>query len=289
MLLPDYIETWLMTFDSPATRKQYRLSAARLYNYLPVACNPATAGVDEVVRAAQSYDLAEKPSAWTWNATIAGWRSLYRHLEERHLVSENPARFLRSRPTPRRRLPSPDERELRQIWRWLGSAALWNSSTNANRRMILRNRAIFALLIGCALRSSEIRQLRVRSVNVDARILLFKRKNRGIVQQPWPPSADPYIIPVLAGKAPDDWLFVTRYGNPLDNRALNEVIWQVCRGAGVRRYTAHAFRRFAGTQMKRDHGIESAQAMLGHAHMSTTIEHYNQDRFDIPVGRLFDD
>jgi site-specific recombinase XerD len=64
---------------------------------------------------------------------------------------------------------------------------------------------------------------------------------------------------------------------PMSQQALMRLVDRVCgpTGANVRfRMTPQAFRRHYGYVIAQEHGIWVAQAVLGHADVGTTVEHY---------------
>lgn len=52
------------------------------------------------------------------------------------------------------------------------------------------------------------------------------------------------------------------------------LIRHACKRANVERWHSHQLRHAAGTRIRRDFGVDAAQAMLGHRHMNMT-EHYS--------------
>jgi integrase len=92
------------------------------------------------------------------------------------------------------------------------------------------------------------------------------------------------IVPVLEDRLrelhtddvrPEDLVFQSTVGTPIDPKNFVRTFHQICEAAGLRRITVHHTRHTAATMLK-DLGVDAkdAQLILGHAHVSTTQQLY---------------
>jgi integrase len=82
-------------------------------------------------------------------------------------------------------------------------------------------------------------------------------------------------MPVAAEPGPDELLFVTERGAPINDRNLLRTLHRACARAGVPRVSLHSLRHSAGSVMLAQ-GVEiiDVSAVLGHANANITASIY---------------
>lgn len=288
------IERWLATMGlrSKNTRRAYRNAMRALLRHMRPTARVSDITLDELAAAANQWDMERDPGTQHWNNMVSAWRCVMRFAIGQRERDDNPAVAL-----PLRRVnhdiprPCPSRDELRAIWRTITDKDVWARSNPYQRIGILRDRAILALLVGCGLRNAEVCALKRRNFHTGskARYIVCRRKGRDDQRVPWPAAADRYLEPVLAPLLGDDVVFRDDRQNPLRPPVLNCILAGICEAAGVRYYSAHAFRRFSITDVSERLGQDRAQRFAQHASVETT-HIYDQRRFvDAVTGELYDE
>lgn len=143
----------------------------------------------------------------------------------------------------------------------------------------LRDRAMLELLYATGLRVSELVRLKKREVNLDAGFLLAFGKGAKERLVPIGESASAflqkYIMMVRGGldKAVDnEYLFLSRLGEPMTRQAFWNIIKKRAAQAGIRQdISPHTLRHsFATHLLENGADLRSVQIMLGHADLSST-------------------
>lgn len=135
----------------------------------------------------------------------------------------------------------------------------------------LRNRAALAVLCACALRASELCQLRVRDVGHE---LVFVRCGKFGDQRyvAISPQAHKAVLAYLAAypAQADESLFRTGPRQPLTRRRLHKIVDQYAIPLGLPR-GVHTLRTSAATRwLNRGMSIRYVQYLLGHKRIGTT-------------------
>lgn len=225
----------------------------------------------------------------TWSRThvnrqITRVRSLWRWAEERGLAPEGswyhlrtlralPSHNRRVRQTPKR-LPATVE-HLEQILPRIRSRAV---------RVMVRLQWLTGM------RSGEIRQMRGREVDrSDPACWLYRprtHKNawRGQARVvPLGPEAQTLLVDLLAGREPDELLFVTRNGEPYSASAYGQSVQRAARKVGLPWLKPYCFRHGAKQRITREYGLDAARAILGQKHIGTTNDY--GDAADLTLAR----
>jgi len=143
----------------------------------------------------------------------------------------------------------------------------------------LRDRAMLELLYATGLRVSELVRLKKREVNLDAGFLLAFGKGAKERLVPIGESASAflqkYLMMVRGGldKAVDnEYLFLSRLGEPMTRQAFWNIIKKRAAQAGIRQdISPHTLRHsFATHLLENGADLRSVQIMLGHADLSST-------------------
>lgn len=295
------VQQWILTYRSESTRRGYSMAMRMLLRYAPEqgesspsegiresASGAAGFTREQVIHASARFEADREPGECHWNKTIAAWRSFYDKCIEWNLRDTNPAVGIRPRKLPDKPQPSPTEAEVRAMWDVLNDEENWSQSDAAQKLMIIRDRALFAILIACGLRNDECCSLKRSDFDPYKRRFIAKRKGGKRRTLIWPKAADPYIEAILQCKRVDDYLFTTPRGTKFNDDRLNKAISNVCVAAGTNVFTAHSFRRFAVSDISEREGIDRAKLFAGHESLTTTMI-YDQNRFLRQVtGELYD-
>ncbi len=257
---------------SPKTVKAYVAGvnrAARHFNRPPDQLTP------DDLRTFQLALIADRVSWSLFNQVTSGLRFFYRHVLQRpDLVPFVP---FGKKPRTLPKVLSPD-----QVGRLLAAVPPG------------RNRLLFRIAYGCGLRVSELTRLRVPDID-SARNTLWVRGGKGRKDRGVP------LPEVLLGEfreywrihRPADRLFPGPTGEPLHVATLQRAFQPARRRAGLPDgVTIHTLRHcFATHLLEAGTDLPTLQALLGHAHLSTTLRylHLRSDRLKhirSPLERL---
>lgn len=209
--------------------------------------------------------LSEKSRA----RKLASIRSFFRFLQGRGIVSENPASRIRFPKTSRR---LPHALSFEEIETLL-------AQPDATQPLGQRDRAIFELMYATGLRVSELTELTLRQVHLDAGYLVLRGKGDKERLVPMGEVAaealKEYLTdarPVLARKSKASQVFVNRRGEKISRQGIWKLIKQVALKAGIsQNLTPHMLRHsFATHLIENGADLRSVQTLLGHVDISTT-------------------
>lgn len=304
--LPDCVEAWLAaSFRSKDTRRNYRRALRDLLRHMPLQGDPDDARLatpDDLLTitpgdmhlASVNYrerrpDISRK----TWNVTICAWRTFNKWLHKEGRVEHLAALNIALRPDVHTPREAPTVDQVERIWRILLSRRVWRGSDMTTRAIIRRDRAMFALLVGSALRAAEIAQLDVGDFDCHERLVSIRNaKGDRAEKQPWPIESDRFILPCVADRAPSEIAFHGPLAGRMANKHLNAVIRRLCALARAfdskgKPFTAHSFRHFAGTWVyEQTHDIHLTSIFLRHKHIETTRRYdtrLHQRRVTAPI------
>lgn len=140
----------------------------------------------------------------------------------------------------------------------------------------LRERAIMELMYACGLRVSEVVNLQLRNIDVDAGILTCTGKGSKTRRIPIGSSAVEWMKGYLAARRKMDNveagnLFVNSAGRPLNRQMIHKFIKAYAEECGIPNVSPHTIRHSFATHLVQNRAdIRSVQEMLGHADISTT-------------------
>lgn len=238
------IETWLAAFASHNTRDAYRrclVQLAQVLDGVPIE----SASSDDLLHAAERWRRSRpRHSARTWNQWVACVRSCFNALAASGLIDRSPASQMRTVPEPVVVRPTPTAEQVARIWAVLTSPAIWDAAAPESRPRIIRDRALFALLVCVGLRGNELVNLVVGSFNFEAQQIAVRSVAGRIQPKRWPASITVALHEQLTGRHTDEWAFTNLAGRPLSIEALNSLLEQLCDGAASPRFTALTFARY---------------------------------------------
>jgi integrase/recombinase XerD len=158
-----------------------------------------------------------------------------------------------------------------------------------------RDKTMLEMLYATGLRVSELINLRIEDVHLDAGYLICEGKGRKERIVPLGRTAAGWVRDYLSNARPElvrgsgSWLFLSRRGGPMTRQRFWQII-KACGGrAGIRRkLSPHVIRHsFATHLLERGADLRSLQLMLGHANIGTTqiYTHVSRER----LRRVYDE
>ena len=272
---------------SPNTVAAYRRDLAQLAEFLERG--------QGAFRTATYHDLrrflAQQTTLGYARASIArrvgAIRTFFRWAHAGGALPGDPAALL-GRPKVASRLPT--------VLRPAEAAALVEApeagpdSSDLDRAVVLRDRAILELLYGSGLRVSEVTGLTRDRVDLGrGRVLVMGKgsKEREVPLSDLAVAAiERYLAEARDALAPpdsDDLLFFNRKRHPITPRDVRAMIERLARESG-RRLTPHTFRHsFATHLLEGGADLRAVQELLGHASVATTQRYTHVSR-----ARLFE-
>ena len=141
-----------------------------------------------------------------------------------------------------------------------------------------RNWAIVNFLMNSGCRSSSVRNIQNRDVNLDARQVILRHNKNGKIQTV--PLCSQMVsilreyMPIRGGK-PEDYLFCDQYGGMLSMNGLRLAIARHNQSRGVEKTSAHLYRHTFARKYLVDCGGDAfmLQRLLGHSTLKMT-KHY---------------
>ena len=139
-----------------------------------------------------------------------------------------------------------------------------------------RERTMLTVCYGCGLRLSEVLHLKVSDIDSERKLLRIDQA-KGAKDRLVPLS--PTLLEELRAHwrraRPRDWLFTTRYGQPLSPTVLQKAYTQAKRLAGVTTVGGiHSLRHaYATHQLAAGLSVERLQRILGHRCIQTTLKY----------------
>ena len=140
----------------------------------------------------------------------------------------------------------------------------------------LRDRAIMEMMYACGLRVTEVADLSLSSIDIEAGILTCTGKGSKTRRIPVGSSAIEWLKSYLSARRKKenieiDSLFVTPAGKPLNRQIIYSFIKEYAAKCGLEDVSPHTLRHsFATHLVQNSADIRSVQLMLGHADISTT-------------------
>ena len=140
----------------------------------------------------------------------------------------------------------------------------------------LRDRAMLELMYACGLRASEVADLKLSDVDLEAGILTTLGKGSKTRRVPIGSSAVEWLKSYLAARRRKENIeipniFVTSDGAPIARDLIYKVVKTHSAAAGLEDVSPHTLRHSFATHLVQNRAdIRSVQQMLGHADISTT-------------------
>ena len=200
---------------------------------------------------------------------LAAIRTLFHFLIQEEILETNPIEELESPKLPK---TLPEILTLKEVEQLL-------EQPNPQTPMGIRDRAMLEVLYATGMRVSELTQLPMNQVNLEAgyvRVFGKGSKERiipiGNEAMKWVALYLKVAREKLAKRRESPFLFINRMGSGMSRQRFWKVIKAYGRRAGIRkRITPHLLRHsFASHLLERGADLRSVQMMLGHVDISTT-------------------
>jgi len=281
---------------SPHTLRNYRGDLERFRGYLTIpdkrgrVREPRLNDVDHLVIREYLGDLYSREKQKTSIArALAALRSFFKFCVRDALLSENPARLVRTPRLPQR-LPSVPTAE--QVNRFLDACAeakprlAGKSATKERdaqaRRLIRRDRVLLELLYASGLRASELVGLNLADINRRELMLRVRGKGRKERLVPYGSKAEAAlerwlepreeIVAARKGRDESDALLLNHLGQRLTTRSVGIIVKKYGRLFDPNwDLHPHAMRHaFATHLLSEGADLRAIQELLGHRSLSTT-------------------
>jgi integrase/recombinase XerD len=196
-------------------------------------------------------------------------RGFYKFLTQEKILKHDAARMV---DLPKSGLKIPDVLSVQEITHLLNTPDL-------QKPIGVRNSAMIELLYATGLRVSELVNLKLQGVNIEAgfvRVLGKGSKERVVpIGQYATKKIDTYIKTarsMLLKKTVSPYLFVARAGKPMTRQGFWKLLRQYALQAGIKKkLTPHTLRHsFATHLLEGGADLRAVQVMLGHVDISTT-------------------
>jgi integrase/recombinase XerD len=217
-------------------------------------------------------------SAYSQARILSGVRAFYKYLLLEDLVRINPTELLEG-PKLRRKLP--DVLHVEEINRLF-------DAIDHSRPEGVRNRAILETLYGCGLRVTELVELKISNLYVDAGFVKVTGKGNKERLIPIGSSAIRHIGFYREGvrshlrirKGSEDILFLNKRGGKLSRMYVFMIIKELAEKTGLKKsISPHTFRHsFATHLIEGGADLRAVQEMLGHESITTTEIYTHLDR-----------
>jgi len=209
------------------------------------------------------YDRGLKPRSAA--RALAAVRGLHRFLLLEKATDRNPTAVVEA---PRSFVALPHFLTVEEVDRLL-------AATEPNGRTSLRDRAMIEVLYATGLRVSELVNLRLDGVNLDAGFVRCIGKGSKERVVPLGASARDSVRAYLGkarGPHASEILFLTQKGTPLSRIEFWKILKTCAQRAGIRKsISPHVLRHsFATHLLERGADLRAVQMMLGHSEISTT-------------------
>jgi len=233
----------------------------------------------EDIRTYLAYQKSLKLSPTSIARSLVSIKLFHRFLVREKLAITDPTSVIDS---PRLLKKIPDALELSEINRLIATPNLRNING-------IRDRAIMETTYAAGLRVSEVSNLRIQDINLEAGFV--RCVGKGQKERVVPLGREAIVSlkryleksrPSLLKKKHSDFLFLNHRGNRLSRIYIWKMIKHYARLAGINSpIRPHILRHsFATHLLERGADLRALQEMLGHADISTTqiYTHINRDR-----------
>jgi len=136
---------------------------------------------------------------------------------------------------------------------------------------------MICLAVDTGLRINSIRSLKIEDINEDS-VVIHNTKSHKIQTLPFSKTTRAALSTYIKyrGGKPDDWLFITVYGDKLTKDCLSQELARYCEKCGVKSYGWHAFRHyFSKSMIMNGTSAVLLQKYLCHASLKTTQVYCN--------------
>jgi integrase/recombinase XerD len=209
---------------------------------------------------------------------LSSIRSFYRYLHLEDLISTNPCEFIQA-PKLGRKLP--DFLQVNEVEAMLAAIDLSHAFGH-------RDRAMMEVLYGCGLRVSELVELKLSQLFLEAGFIRVIGKGNKERLVPIGGQARKYVEMAMDARKVqkiasgfEDYLFLNRFGKSISRVSVFNLVKKLAREAGIKKeISPHTLRHsFATHLVEGGADLRAVQQMLGHESITTTeiYTHLEQD------------
>jgi integrase/recombinase XerD len=255
---------------STKTIESYSLDLARFFDFLKQNCITDIADADTAVILSHLIQLRKSGlEARSRARHMVTLRGFYRFLVEEKILTHDPARLI---DLPKSAFKLPDVLSVEEV-------RLLLTTPETTTPMGKRNAAMVELLYAAGLRVSELIQLKLNDINIEAGFIrVFGKGSKERIVPIGSHARDKIkeytddARSILLKKASSHYLFVARAGKPMTRQGFWKLLKQYGVKAGiVKKITPHTLRHsFASHLLEGGADLRSVQVMLGHVDISTT-------------------
>lgn len=164
-------------------------------------------------------------------------------------------------------------RRLPKVLNKAESAALLGAAPGCRPSTDPRNELMIKVMLNCGLRSAELVALKVKHIDFKEGSLFVEQGKGGKDRVVYPSKTTlRWLKQFIGKKKPDEWIFQTRNGTPVQTRYLRKMIRRLQFKAKIdKRVHPHLLRHTCATNMYRmTRNIRLVQKALGHSDIQTT-------------------
>jgi integrase/recombinase XerC len=218
------------------------------------------------IRGFVAYRLKEGAKASSVSRQLATLRTFFRYLHREGVISKNPARLV---PSPKKDKNLPRFLNIDEVFGLV-------ERPDGIGFKYARDRAILELFYGCGLRVGEVAQLKTEDINLKEGLVKVKgkRKKERIVPigEKALDALKTYMIERALLRKSTDHLFLNRFGTPLTDRGIRNIVVKYAAEAGLSgKVSPHTLRHtFATHLLQSGADLRDIQELLGHSSLSST-------------------
>jgi integrase/recombinase XerD len=220
--------------------------------------------------------------ARTIRRKLATLKSLFAYLERECHIESSPIHRLRLQVRVGRQLPRSTSLESIKSLLAVIRKQLKDTTHSYQRRVLIRDLAIFETLFLSGMRVGELSHLRVQAVNLETQSILISGK--GNRERKIPLCSKPTALAVMhhmqanSRNHPDAFLFINRCGVRLSEQSIRTSLHRYAKDAGLGTITPHMIRHTVATLLlARGAHLRSIQILLGHSSIATTTLYTHVD------------
>ncbi len=267
----------------------YKADLSKLIHFLELSGH--TSGPEAITKghleAFNAWIGSAKLDARSQARIISGIRSFFQFLLMEDVITANPANDMES---PRLSRKLPEVLSLAEVDKII--QAIDMSATEGQR-----NRAIIETLYGSGLRVSELVNLKVSDIQIQAEFIRVTGKGNKQRLVPVGQQSLKHLLlymtttrkAVTIRKGFEDTLFLNRFGRSLSREMVFIIIRQLAKAAGIKKpVSPHTLRHSYATHlMEGGADLRAIQEMLGHESITTTEIYTHLDREYLRENLLF--
>lgn len=234
---------------------------------------------------------------------LSAVKSLFRYLQERELIKENPSALVSTPKIPEKAIRLLESDEIARLLRVIdGNEGLTEGEKKRGAQMRVRDKAIVTLLLGTGIRISELTGIDSDDVNFEQNYLLVTRKggdsaivyfDEYVSAAVWEYAQERGEIEPISGH--ENAFFLSNQRRRMTERAIENMVQKYTRVvAPQKNITPHKMRSTYGTTLYQNTGdIYLVADVLGHKDINTTRRFYarmseENRKYAAQANKIFD-